>query len=110
MDLQSEMAAEYKHGREEALRLEQERDVKMTGVGLRMGRWQRRIFQALSLGWTVTNPLRKLRGRAKLYQGHYELSFRNLLARMRDDGWTIEREPGVRGGETTATYTARLDF
>ena len=54
----------------------------------------------------ITSPVRNLRGRARLYSSRYLTRFNNMLARARKQGWLIQRVPGPRGGEWSATYYA----
>lgn len=73
------------------------------------GTWQRDIWWHLTAGRPVVSPPSRVVGRAKRYQAHYRRSFVSLLDRARAAGFTIERTPGVRGGEWSATYRLRID-
>lgn len=68
------------------------------------GSWQKRIWSALRSGRPIVSPTSWLQGRAKNYVGRYDRSFRNMLARAEKAGYVIERTPGIRGGEWSATY------
>lgn len=72
-------------------------------MGFAGGRWQRECI-AYMLGWGLTNPISALRGRAKSYSVHYQHSWHNLRARLAAAGVTVERTPGVHGGEYSAVY------
>ena len=68
------------------------------------GRWQYQIAQSLITGRPVRSPVSTLAGKAKNYELHYKSSFRSFLVRLQAAGIHIERTPGIRGGEYTATY------
>lgn len=73
-------------------------------ISLAKGHWQRWIVRNLLSGDPVVNPVSTLTGRAKDYQMQYRQSFLNLLSRLQAAGYRIEKTPGVRGGEWSATY------
>jgi len=68
------------------------------------GSWQKQIWNDLLAGYAITNPVSDLVGTAKSYAGKYHASFSNLLHRARTAGYIIQRIPGSRGGEWSATY------
>lgn len=68
------------------------------------GSWQALIWNMLLAGNEVTNPVSWLKGAARNYSDKYRESFSNLLHRAKTAGYTIQRTPGVRGGEWSATY------
>lgn len=67
------------------------------------GSYQRSVFNKLLRGDEVHTPQYAL-GRTNKYIHNYEKSFYQLLKRMEDAGYKIERKPGPRGGEWSATY------
>ena len=77
---------------------------KQTILSAARGRWQYQIAQALITGRPVRSPVSTLTGKAKSYNFLYSVSFSNFLSRLQAAGIRIERTPGVRGGEYTATY------
>lgn len=68
------------------------------------GTWQERIWKDLVTGFEITNPVSNLRGNARNYSSKYAESFGNLLHRAKLAGYKIQRTPGIRGGEYSATY------
>jgi len=68
------------------------------------GSWQAQIWNQLLVGYTITSPVSCLVGTAKSYAGKYQSSFTNLLHRAKTAGYIIQRTPGSRGGEWSATY------
>lgn len=68
------------------------------------GDWQRQLWADLLAGRTVPSPQSQLKGRAGLYTGTYMRSFYNMLQRAEERGYRIERTPGAKGGEWSATY------
>lgn len=70
------------------------------------GSWQREKYDLLVAGYTVSSPTFTVVGKGRDYVNRYMASFRRLLVRMEAQGWTIERIPGVRGGEWGARYRA----
>jgi hypothetical protein len=80
----------------------------MTNKKIARGSWQQEIWDNLQKGYSVTNPVSSLRGKAKTYSGKYQESFRNLLTRAQEAGYKISKTPGIRGGEWTATYKLQL--
>lgn len=68
------------------------------------GSWQYNVASMLASGRPIQSPFSTLRGKAKNYELHYKSSFLSLLSRLQAAGIRIERTPGVRGGEYTATY------
>lgn len=69
------------------------------------GSWQYQVARDLeNCPSGITNPISYLKGAARSYSGKYEQSFRSLLRRIENAGYKIERTPGVRGGEWSATY------
>lgn len=74
---------------------------------LTLGSWQKEMMESMMREHGCPSPTRVLHGRAKSYMGHYVRSFNNLLDKMRAAGYSIERTPGVRGGEWGATYKAK---
>mgnify|MGYP000899673575 CR=1 FL=1 len=71
---------------------------------LAKGSWQREICRNLESGKEIRSPLGNLKGKAKSYSLHYSSSFSNLLSRLVKAGYKIQRTPGPRGGEYSATY------
>ena len=72
---------------------------------LAKGHWQENILFDLLTQKTIVSPIGKqLKGRARNYIGRYEESFYNLLSRLNSAGITVQRTPGPRGGEYSATY------
>ena len=68
------------------------------------GEWQRELWEQLLAGRTISSPSRMLSGRAAAYTGKYMDSFANMLQRAQEHGYQIERTPGTKGGEWSATY------
>lgn len=68
---------------------------------------QREASRRLWEGQAIHNFAFGLKGRAGGYRGRYDASFRAMIARVRDAGFEVVVRRGVRGGETSATYTMR---
>lgn len=68
------------------------------------GCWQDEIVRDLLRGGQVWNPISALRGRAKNYSLHYQVSLNNLLGRLEAAGAKVEYESGPRGGAWGAHY------
>ena len=77
---------------------------KQTILSAARGSWQHEIAQSLITGRPIRSPISTLTGKAKNYELHYKSSFLSLLSRLQAAGIQVERTPGVRGGEYTATY------
>jgi hypothetical protein len=73
------------------------------------GSWQAEIVAALVRYGRVTNPCKGLQGRAKSYSGRYEMSWRNLRNRLREEAGieVYVKELGPRGGMWSAVWAVR---
>lgn len=71
---------------------------------MRLGSCQKEAMESLLAGRAIGNYSQRLRGRARLYRGRYEITFESLLKYLAKMGYKIERTPGPRGGEYSATY------
>ena len=68
-------------------------------VRVARGRWQVGLYERLvSGGMVAADASRELVGKAGTYAGRYQESLDQLIARMREAGWALERVPGPRGG------------
>lgn len=68
-------------------------------VRVARGRWQVELYERLvSGGMVAADVSRELGGEAGSYAGRYQESLDQLIARMREAGWALERVPGPRGG------------
>jgi hypothetical protein len=67
-----------------------------------LGCWQKDCKNKMFNGGCY--PWKYLTGKAKMYKIHYEQSFFRLCRYLKQEGFVVQREPGVRGGEWGARY------
>lgn len=73
-------------------------------LSLAKGSWQKEIVHDLIKYGKIYNPVSNLKGRASQYSKHYQNSFDNLLERIKNAGYKVTIQKGVKGGMYSALY------
>ena len=68
------------------------------------GHWQEGIVDHMARGYASISPASRVVGKARNWQYQYQASWHNLVDRLKEAGFYLDRYPGVKGGEYTATY------